>query len=190
MRSFARISLLLFLFQSCLGNAAEVNEYFDAGRGNLILPNLVFGDQIYFLRLDIFPTPEGIDGPTFEVDLNSVLVVTPGAGAGSDDSLIIGTWVVSGTPASEFRLQFNGDGTFEFFRDEGDEDCASGLETGTYAWNPATRIMMAVSLDHSAVDISAFGCALTGGARITIDGNTMEFHDPGHDTSTLIRDGS
>jgi len=190
MRSFARISFLLLLFQSCLGNAAEVNEYFDAAKGKIFLPNLVFGDQMFFVRLRLIPTPEGIAGSVLEVELDSVLEVTPGEGAGSDDSLIIGTWVISGTPASEFRLQFNGDGTFEFFNGEGEEDCEPGLESGTYAWNPATEIMMAVSLSHSAVDINSFECALTGGARISIDGNTMEFHEPGFDTATLIRDGS
>jgi len=175
-----KLTISLFvalLLTSTTSFSASVESSFNGTTGTIVLPNLVIGDQVYFLELTLLDAAT----LTFRADLTTATEITPTeATASTVASDLWGTWGFTGT---DIRLVFNSDGTYTFFED--DADCGTGPnEAGTYSWEPSTGVFIPrVTLDENA------DCGLShprGADLLFVDGNTLTIRETASNGETFI----
>lgn len=176
----ALCSTLLFVPQAQL-LAAEAESSYDFTTGVLELPELEMDGAVFYVRLNL----QDPDALTFQVDLDSVVNLTPLLDAdASDETAIFGSWNAEGV---DVRYSFETDGSFSMFQGEGvDPDLCpeGGAESGGFSWTPRTGVLLT---DLAADQNGDCGTSNPALLRMFIDGNTMEVYSGDELVYTMIR---
>ncbi len=141
------ICLLSCFFLTTNVLAANVDAYFDSATGKLVIPHLKLNGEVYYATLTLTDAAN----LRFQADLSSLATITPPVVASTvnaSPAAIVGTWTDS-RGANQLRVKFNADGTYEHFEIAIDPNCVTGSETGTYAWEPSTGLLVATVLSDN-----------------------------------------
>jgi len=124
---------------------------------------------------------------TITVSGNTLNYTVPGDGTFSftrvvnPASAIVGTWT---TPGENFSITFLTDNTYYHAQVANDVPFGyTGMERGTYTWNPTTKAFTATAAIDTNGDVGVGG---TTDVTVNVTGNTLEVID-GLEISTLTR---
>jgi hypothetical protein len=170
----------LFCVLACSCALAETPvTYFDGSKGKLVIPHLEVNGKVYFVTL----TLTNAATLTFTADTDILTNVSPpdtGPTVNASDNDIVGTWIVDYQGFDNEHIIFNANNTFEHFISpagviaDGGAQCLAGTETGTWAWDRSTGILMSrILTDANGI------CGIShpfGGVpyRFFVDGNRMK----------------
>lgn len=178
MRFFKKYSVIpLFLACGSVG-AAEVDATYSPSTGELIIPHLQVGGQVFYVQLQ----QQG-DTLTFKVVGPTLVNITPGnAGhTNDDDASLDGVWEVEDDGST---VTFIGN-TYEIDSAPDVDECPNGgIESGTFTWEKSTGLVSyKVTFDANA------GCGISdsGAIRMFQDGNVIYGIEGKNDTFTLIK---
>ena len=170
------ISVVL-VFTTIAAHAANVESSFDGATGTIVLPNLVIGDQVYYVELNLLDA----NSLTFQVNLQTALEITPTEQSQTSvQSDLYGTWTIEEVGGTDnLRLTFNSDGSYTHFENigAGTEEACVGDETGSYVWEPSTG----VTSFSQATDTNG-ECGMSdpaGSFLFFVDGNTLTLKETG-----------
>jgi hypothetical protein len=141
------LCLLSCFFLTSSVTAANVDAYFDTATGKLVIPHLKLNGEVFYATL----TLTDATNLRFQADITSLTSITPPVVAptiNASTAAIVGTWTDS-RGVNALRIKFNANGTYEHFEVADDPNCVTGSESGTYAWEPSTGLVLATVLSDS-----------------------------------------